>query len=229
MKNNAYNNEKIIENLRGGHTSFLTIKEFNEVKGYLHKDEYKIYEPYKDCSKIILYKKEIPKISLLEVNCKILLRHQDILGTIFSLGLKEDTFGDILKYNNKYYIFVLPPIKDYLIYNLTSIKNNKVILSEVDLSLKDNFHQEYKFKEIIVSSLRIDNIVSTLCNDSRAKVIERFKNKEIVLNYNEEIKPTRILRENDIFSIRKIGKFKYIGIIKSTKKGGYIIKIAEYI
>ena len=42
------------------------------------------------------------------------------------------------------------------------------------------------------------------------------------------VKPTRILREGDIFSIRKYGKYKFNGVLKETKKGGYIIEILQY-
>jgi RNA-binding protein YlmH len=229
MKTNIYNTEKIIGYLKSrGYTSFLTKKEEIETKKHLNKNEYKIYEPYPDCSKTILYKKDIPNIKLYKIVSKIELRHQEILGTIFSLGLKEDTFGDIVKYNNEYYIFILPSIEEYLKYNLTVINNNPVLLEEVDLNTKDNFIQEYIKKEYIVSSLRIDNVISSITNESRNQVLEHFKNKEIILNYEEEIKPTRILREGDTFSIRRVGKYKYSGIIKNTKKGGYIIEILAY-
>ena len=103
-----------------------------------------------------------------------------------------------------------------------------MILEEVDLDIKNNFKQEYNKKEYIVTSLRIDNIVSTITNSSRNQVLEKFKNNEIILNYQEEIKPTRILKEGDIFSIRKYGKFKFSQILKETKKGSLIIEILEY-
>ena len=56
-----------------------------------------------------------------------------------------------------------------------------------------------------------------------------FKNKDIMLNYNVVTKCTYMLKENDIFSIRKFGKYKYVGIINNTKKGNYIIKYLKYI
>lgn len=229
MKANNYNIEKIIDALNNkGHTFFLTQKDLMQVKSKLNKNEYKIYELFSESSKVILYKKEIPKICLYKIESKVELRHQDILGTIFSLGLKEDTFGDIIRYQDGFYIFLLPHLVDYFKYNLVEIKNNPVNLVEVDLNLKDNFKQEYITKEYIVTSLRIDNVVSTITNNSRNQVLDKFLNKEILLNYEEDIKPTRILRENDIFSIRKYGKYKYTKVIKTTKKGGFIIEVLVY-
>lgn len=228
MKNN-YNTEKIIDSLYNkGCSNFLSPKELALVKGKLSKKEYNIYSLYDDSNKVILYKKNIPKIKLFKIESKIELRHQDVLGTIFSLGIKEDTFGDIVKYKDSFYIFLLPHLAEYFKLNLVQIKNNPISLEEVDISLASNFEQGYIKEELIVSSLRIDNIVSTIICESRKSTLERFKNKEIILNCEEEIKTTRILKENDIFSIRKKGKYKFNTIKKMTKKGGFIIEILKY-
>ena len=113
-------------------------------------------------------------------------------------------------------------------YNISEIRNNKVELIPLDLSISNYFKQEYVSKEYIVTSLRIDNVVSTITNESRNQVLDKFKNKEIVLNNDEDIKPTRVLKEQDTFSIRKHGKFKFSKVLKTTKKGGYIIEILMY-
>lgn len=230
MTKNNYNTEKTIDFLYNrGYTNFLSQKELSLVKGKLRKNEYNILELYEDSNKVVLYQKSIPNICLLKIESKVKLRHQDILGTIFSLGIKEDIFGDIIKYEGDFYIFVFPQMLDYFKYNITSIKNNPVILKEESLLVANKFKQEYLKKEYIVSSLRIDNIVSTITNESRNSVLDKFKNKEIILNHEEEIKPTRILHENDIFSIRRYGKYKFSTIKKTTKKGGFIIEILVYI
>lgn len=229
MKANNYNIEKIIGCLYSrGYTNFINPEELMNIKGKLHKNEYNIYELYEESNSVILYKKEIPKISLLKISTKQELRHQEIMGTIFSLGLKEDTFGDIIKYQGYFYIFVIPQLVEYLKYSLTQINKKSIVLEEVPIHISNNFKIEYKSILYVVSSLRIDNIVSTITNDSRNMVLEKFKNKEIILNYDVDVKPTRIVRENDVFSIRKYGKYKYNGIKKETKKGGYIIEVLQY-
>ena len=229
MKTNNYNIEKIIDDLYNkGYTNFLTQKELMLVKNKINKNEYNIFSSYEECSKVILYKSSIPDIKLYKIVSQTELRHQDIMGTIFSLGIKEDTFGDITRYQNDFYIFLLPHLANYFKYNLTEIRNNKIELVEVDIELKEKFKQEYIIKEYIVSSLRIDNVISTIINTSRNTILEKFQNKEIILNYDENTKPTRALKENDIFSIRKHGKYKFSKVLKTTKKGGYIIEILVY-
>lgn len=230
MTKNNYNIEKIIDSLYNKkHSNFLTQKDLMQVKGKLNKDEYNIYFPYEDANKVIIYKTEIPDISLFRIDSSVKLRHQDILGTIFSLGISEDSFGDIVKYNENYYMFLLPHLEDYFKYNLTCIKDISVSLEKEDIDISKQFRQDYEFKEYIVSSLRIDNVVSSITNESRNEVLNHFKDKEILLNYDDAVKPTRILHENDVFSIRRYGKFKFVRTVKTTKKGGFIIEIAKYV
>lgn len=229
MKANYYNDEKIIDHLHNyGYTNFLTQKELMSVKGKLNKNEYNVYYLFEDSSKVILYKKEEPKISLLKIEGSNNIRHQDIMGSIFKEGLKEDSFGDIVKYKDNFYIFILPHLVNDVKYHLQDIRNEKVKITEVPIETKDNFKIEYQKKEYIVSSLRIDNVVSSITNESRNSVLDKFKNKEIILNYEENIKPTRVLKIGDIFSIRRYGKYKFNSILKNTQKGGFIIEILMY-
>lgn len=120
------------------------------------------------------------------------------MGTIYSLGLNDDTFGDIIFYDDSFYIFVLPIIKDYLINNIISIRNHNVRLNEVDINISLNFKNNYEILNYIVSSLRIDNVVSSIVNDSRNGVLDKFKNKEVIVNYSDFIKNSYILKENEI-------------------------------
>ena len=227
---NNYNVEKIIDELNNkGHSKFINNLELMEIKGKLHKNEYKIYSPLEESSKLILYKDELPNIILLKINSKVKLRHQDIMGTIYSLGVKEDTFGDIFKIGDTFYFFCLEELKDYFKYNLTSIKNNSVVLEEVDLSIKDLYTPEFEEIKLIVSSLRIDNVISTLINRSRGNIEDLINNKDINLNYSTEFKMTRLLSPGDIFSVRRYGKYKFKEIVTETKKNKLVIIIQKYL
>ena len=46
---------------------FLDEKEFKEVISHVNKNMYKIYKPYKDSEKVILYYHEKPDISLIKI------------------------------------------------------------------------------------------------------------------------------------------------------------------
>ena len=89
-----------------GSTFFLDPKELMEIKGKLKKNEYNIYYPYKDSEKVILYKNNEPEVLLYEIIIKVPVRHQDIMGAMYSLNISNELFGDILIINNRYFIYI---------------------------------------------------------------------------------------------------------------------------
>ncbi len=209
-------------------TFFLDPKEQLELAKKLKKEPYQIYKPYPDSEKNIFYIKEEPKVILYEIKSKIPLEHREILGTLFSLNITSELFGDIVITNNHYYIYVLESIAPYIKNNLLLIKNSHIELIEVSLETLKEYHKEYESIEIIASSTRIDTVISRLIQTSRPNIIEKIKNKEIILNYDILKNNSYQLKENDIFSIRRYGKYQYIGIKKETKSKNYIIECKKY-
>ena len=51
----------------------------------------------------------------------------------------------------------------------------------------------------------------------------------ILLNHDLLKNNSYVLKPGDIFSIRRFGKYKYVGVIKNTKKDNYIIKCLKYL
>lgn len=224
-----YKVEKIVEKvLYSNSTNFVEIKYLNRLKKELKNIKYNIYEPFNGATKIILYNK-MPNIKIYEIVSSNDLRHQDILGTLYSLNISDEMFGDVVIWNNRYFIIILSSIDNYIKSNLTSIKNSKVDLIEKDPYYLKDYKQEYEEFNIIVPSIRVDVIVSKIINSSRSNALEKIKNGDIYLNYELLTKPTYMLKENDIFSIRKYGKYKFNGIINETKKGNIIVNISKYV
>ena len=224
-----YTVEKIVEKvLYSNSTNFVEIKYLNRVKKELKNVKYNIYEPFIGATKIILYNK-MPNIKIYEIVSSNDLRHQDILGTLYSLNISDEMFGDVVIWNNRYFIIILSSIDNYIKSNLISIRNSKVDLIEKDPYYLKNYKQEYEEFNIIVPSIRVDVIVSKIINSSRSNALEKIKNGDIYLNYELLTKPTYMLKENDIFSIRKYGKYKFNGIINETKKGNIIVNISKYV
>ena len=222
-----YTVEKIVEKvLYSNSTNFVEIKYLNRLKKELKNIKYNIYEPFIGATKVILYNK-MPNIKIYEIVSSNDLRHQDILGTLYSLNISDEMFGDVVIWNNRYFIIILSSIDNYIKSNLTSIKNSKVDLIEKDPYYLKDYKQEYEEFNIIVPSIRVDVIVSKIINSSRSNALEKIKNGDIYLNYELLTKPTYMLKENDIFSIRKYGKYKFNGIINETKKGNIIVNISK--
>ena len=127
------------------------------------------------------------------------------------------------------YVYIENNLSTYIKDNLNIIGNKKVVLEEVSLDVLKDYERKYEENEIIVSSIRIDSIVSSIIKSSRSKALEKIKNKEVIVNYEVMSKNSYLLKENDIFSIRRYGKYKFVGIVKSTKKDNYIVKYLKYV
>jgi RNA-binding protein YlmH len=225
-----YNIKKNIDKvLRGESTYFIEMKDYNKIVSGLKKTKYNIYKPFNDSTKVIFYKNNMPKVLLYEIISPSQLRHQDILGSLYSLNISGEMFGDVVVDNGRYYIYILGLVDNYIKSNLTNIKNVSVTLEERNIDYLKDYKQAFEEYEIIVSSLRIDTLVSRIINTNRNSVIDMIKNKNIIVNYEVINKASYLLKENDIFSIKKYGKYKFMGIKKETKKNNYVISYLKYV
>ena len=220
------NTDKII-NLK--HTNFLDPSILKKVKSKLKGYNYKIYYPYKESDKVIIYTKEIPRIKLLEIISYDKLTHRKIMGSLFNLHINTEMIGDIIIYNDHYYVIILENIYDLIIKEFNMIGRSTIKLKEVPLNILDNYQRKYEITEIIVSSLRIDTIISRLIGINRETLKKKFTDGGVILNYEVCNKTNYNVKENDAFSIKKYGKYKFMGIIKNTKKDNYIIKLYKFI
>lgn len=210
-------------------TFFLDPKEQNELKRKLKKDEYKVFKPFNDSEKVIFYIDEEPEVILYEIKSKQELRHQDILGTMYSLNISSEMFGDIILYDGRYFIYVLKLFQNYFEMNFTKVRNSSVELVSLDISYLEDYERDYEEIELVVSSERIDTVISSIIHSNRNVIKDKIKDKEILLNHDLLKNNSYILKSGDVFSIRKFGKYKYVGIIKSTKKDNYIVKCLKYL
>jgi len=214
---------------RGETTNFLDPNTYKNIISKLKNITYQTYYPYKDSDKVIIYTNELPKIRLLELISYDKLTHREIMGSLFGLNIDSELFGDIIITNNHYYIMVMDSIYNLIINDYNMVGNHHIKIQEVSLDILDNYERQYQEIELIVSSIRIDNVISSIIGTSREQIKKKFLDDEIILNYEACHKLNYELKENDIFSIRRYGKYKYTGIIKETKKGNYLIKCLKYI
>ena len=225
-----YSLKNQIEKIKRNENSvFLNQLDANYVINTLKKENIKfnIFKPYEDAEKQIIYQDKL-NITLFEIKCRKKITHREILGALFSNNLNEYVYGDIIIDNDKYYIIILDKIKKDFLYNFNKIGNNLITLEETNLEKVKDYKPSFKEITLQVSSLRIDNIIAKLIPTSRSISNEMINLKKVVLNYQILKNKNYILKENDIFSIRRVGKFKLKQILSKTKNNKYIIKIDKY-
>ncbi|NMM61411.1 RNA-binding protein [Clostridium sp. P21] len=157
------------------------------------------------------------------------LKHKDYLGAIMALGIKREKFGDLILSNDECYAAVHEEIVQYIKMNLTSIGKSKCTVDV--LNICDCRIPKYDFQESVVnvSSLRIDCVVSTLCNIARGKAEELIRQGKVLVDYSDDFRKNKILKFSSIITIRGYGKFKIVEEIGWTNSGKVKILVKKFI
>lgn len=156
--------------------------------------------------------------------------HRDYLGGLMKLGIKREKIGDIIVFNEGAHIIILNEISEYTKTSLAEL--TRFSKSNIQIKNIDQIHiQEIKKEEIriIVSSLRLDNIVSELAKTSRTKAEEIIRTERVLVNFETTTKDSKLLKQEDIITIRGKGRFKLLEIMGNTKKGRFIVKVEKYV
>ena len=77
--------------------------------------------------------------------------------------------------------------------------------------------------------MRLDAIIAELANCSRNNASEIIENQRVFVNYENEVRNTKIVNEDDVIVIRGKGKFLIKQIYGTTKKGKIAINVEHYI
>lgn len=209
------------------YTNFLDQRRLKLVEDTLKylKIDYNIYINNDYLEKAIIYFGEYEDfITIYQIDGKF--EHKDILGTLFSLGLDYDLIGDIVVEENYAYFTSLTRLNDLIDNNFNIIKNKYIKPKKVNemIITKDKFNNF----NIIISSMRLDCIVSKLANLGRNDAIKYINDGFVLLNYKECKNIKKQVFEGDIISIRKVGKFKIRNEEKKTKKDNILLNISKY-
>lgn len=161
------------------------------------------------------------KVSCLSIEKQDGINHKDVLGSIIGLGVDRAKIGDII-FSNYIYIFVKNEQYEFLRYNLKKIgKYNIKFLDEPFKMIEKKFVD----KKIIVSSLRLDNVLSSALNISRSKVNNLIKSGKVNVNFKVETKTSIQLTESDTLSVRGFGRIIFDNIENTTRKGNFVLNI----
>ncbi|MCI9015668.1 MAG: hypothetical protein HFJ53_00650 [Clostridia bacterium] len=181
-----------------------------------------IQKNYKNIMKVINIK--LPK------ELKEKYKHRDYLSSLIRLGIKREKIGDIIVQDQEADIIILKEISEYVktnIVELTRFKKSIVEIVEINKISKAKTKREKI--QLIVSSLRLDNLVKELTNTSRNKAEEIILKGRVFVNFENILKLSKILKQGDIVTIRGKGRFQIIEEIGNTRKDKKIIEIEKYV
>ena len=226
----------MIENVIKNISSYFTLTKFltlEEQKIIEQKCRYYVFYPLEsERKRAIVSQNEITnkdfQIEILKItyNKKFgNIAHKDVLGAILGLGIKRECIGDII-ISDDIYVYVIKEMSSFIVNNLITVGkvNVNVQLSSFD-EIKDINIDNYVEDEMLISSYRLDTIVSERTNLSREKAKQYVILKYVKVNGNINIKPDYIVKINDLISIHRYGRIIINEEIRKTKKDKIIIKV----
>ena len=168
----------------------------------------------------------IALLELAPVNQKFAdkLTHRDFLGTLMGLGIKRELLGDIVVSENTGYLFCLDPLSDFIADSLTRIKHTVISVKRLD-ELPKSAVRETEEKQVIVSSLRLDALISAVFKLSRSESNKLFSQDKVYVNSKSVSNNSYQLKDGDIISVRGFGRIYYVSQLKTTKKNRIVVQI----
>lgn len=155
--------------------------------------------------------------------------HKNYLSALIKIGIDRGKIGDILVDDYGADIIAFDMNKEFIIQSLSELTRFRK--ANIDIIPIDDIKQKIdRFEEstIIVSSMRIDNIVAELAGCSRTNADEYINSEKVFVNYETVLKVSKTIFEGDIVTIRGKGKFRIDGLVRNTRNNRFVIKVNKY-
>jgi RNA-binding protein YlmH len=150
--------------------------------------------------------------------------HRDYLGATLGLGLDRAKIGDIVLNETGAVIYVQSAAAPFVCENLQQVKRTAVkgLIGLPKAAASETKSQE---KRITVPSLRVDAVISSALNLSRAKAAALIENEKVFINW-KAAKKTQTVSEGDKITVRGLGRVTIIRQEGFTKKDRAVLQVS---
>lgn len=176
----------------------------------------------------IYERKQVLKALTIRFRPQDTLRHQDILGAILGLGLSRDILGDIYIQSGSAFTVCLASIADFIQTELRKAGRVGVSVLLGALSELPDLSPILEEKQLTVSSLRLDAVLSAAFNLSRSESGDLIRAGHVQVNHRECLSISGSVSCGDIVSVRGKGRFKLLAFNDYSRKGKPRITIGVY-
>jgi len=156
------------------------------------------------------------------------LTHQDVLGALMNLGIEREKTGDINIGNGLIQLFVSVPLGELIVRELSRISRYSVEAKSVPLTSAVAFEPNFVTSDIIVPSMRADAVIHAVYKLSRSEASALIKAEKVRVNHVPIGKPSVMLKEGDIVSVRSKGRMILALVGGMTKKGNIKLTVKKF-
>ncbi len=156
------------------------------------------------------------------------LTHRDVLGALMNLGIERNRLGDILCFDEDYYVFCDEDIFPFIMAELSKIRHTMVdLLEETDYAhLQANIQLEEKYD--MIASNRIDCIIAKAFHLSRSESAELLASEKVFINGKCITNCNQSCENGAIVSVRGKARFIFEDCNTTSKKGKLRVKFSFY-
>lgn len=156
------------------------------------------------------------------------LTHRDVLGALMNLGIERNRLGDILCFEDEYYVFCDEGIYPFIMAELQKIRHTMVDLLEEHnyAHLQANIRLEEQYD--IIASNRIDCIIAKAFHLSRSESAELLAAEKVFINGKCITNCNQSCENGAIVSVRGKARFIFEDCKTTSKKGKLRVKFSFY-
>ena len=225
------------------YSSFLNLNELNLFYKSIYKIppiSYDLWGGYKEAERRVIcfydddsfanisFPIDCVSITPTSVKYSQILSHRDYLGAILNLGIERSKIGDILMKDKVAYVFCTKQIAPFICESLEKVSHTNVKAERINYQDID-----YKIETEIISgtvtSVRIDSLLSVAFKSSRSSLVGLILGGKVFVNGKLILSNSFVPKEEDIISVRGMGRFVFKRIETQTKKNRYRIIIEKYV
>lgn len=175
------------------------------------------------------YRYPICVLSISPINQKYAesLTHRDYLGAILNLGIDRCKIGDLIVQETDCLVFCQENMADYVEKELARVRHTIVTVRRSKLE-EFSYKPDLKERTGTVASVRLDAVLAIGFSLSRSKLVGYIEGGKVFVNGKLITNNGYRLNENDIISVRGMGRIIYGGVISETRKGRYFVHIYQY-
>lgn len=167
-------------------------------------------------------------ITPLQIKFAETLSHRDYLGSLMNLGIERGRLGDIVIRDDTAYVFAHETLAPMICRELTRVRHTSVktnIITDIGSLPKP----ELKESVIQIKAERIDAVIAKVFNLSRSQAAEMFAEKKVFCDGRLMENESHKLKEGVIISVRGCGRFVFMGITGTSRKGNLYATIQRYV
>ncbi len=149
------------------------------------------------------------------------ITHRDFLGALMGLRISRENLGDIIINDDSAVLFAHNRVSSIIENELLQVGSANVSVIAENNLLQFNNLQAYQGEEktLTISSLRLDAAIAAFTKLSRGKTAELISGKRVEINQVPTTSGHEKIYEQDVFTVKGIGKYKLCKIGDLSKKG----------